>query len=288
MDGSIFVCISVKRENWVWLTSLAGLTFWGYILVLSSLETLPLIYHGGGFSGFVVLHKGYVLKFYITSENFELTLQLNLIMMFFMFPETRYIRDQRSWQTDRNTGNTLSREPDLTSAKANKEMGESPIDTEEEQVSINETQRPTISHITSGRPSQVQFSLIPTLHWEGRDLLFRDILAPIQIFFLPITFWVAMAFGFTTNCLLALNLTQSQVFAAPPYNFSSANVGFINFAFVVGGAFGLATAGPMSDWVSMKLTIRNNGVKEAEMRLWALIPYIFICLIGMVVSPTNP
>jgi len=82
-----------------------------------------------------------------------------------------------------------------------------------------------------------------------------------------------------------LNLTQSQVFAAPPYLFTPAQVGFVNFAFVVGGVIGLLTAGPFSDWVALRATARNKGVREAEMRLIALVPYVTIYLIEMIVSP---
>jgi hypothetical protein len=139
-------------------------------------------------------------------------------------------------------------------------------------------------HAGRGRPNKKQFSLIPKLEYEGSQVLFRDIVAPVQIFFFPIILWAALSLGFAANCLLALNLTQSQVFAAPPYNFSPAQVGFVNFAFVVGGVIGLLTAGPVSDWVSMRATIRNKGVREAEMRLVALIPYLAICLVGMTVS----
>lgn len=122
------------------------------------------------------------------------------------------------------------------------------------------------------------------MHFAGKSLIFRDILAPIQIFAFPIILWATFSFGFAANCLLALNLTQSQVFAAPPYLFTPSQVGFVNFAFVVGGIVGLLTAGPVSDWVSMRATARNGGVREAEMRLIALVPFVCICLIGMVVS----
>jgi MFS family permease len=135
-----------------------------------------------------------------------------------------------------------------------------------------------------GRPSKHQFSLIPRPEFEGRDLIFRDILAPIQIFTFPIILWAAFSLNFAANSLLALNLTQSQVFAAPPYLFTPAQVGFVNFAFVVGGVIGLLTAGPFSDWVALRATARNKGVREAEMRLVALVPYVCICLVGMTVS----
>ena len=52
---------------------------------------------------------------------------------------------------------------------------------------------------------------------------------------------------------------------------------------MVGGVIGLLTAGPISDSVSMRATVRNNGVREAEMRLIALVPFICIELVGMTV-----
>jgi hypothetical protein len=53
---------------------------------------------------------------------------------------------------------------------------------------------------------------------------------------------------------------------------------------MVGGIFGLVTAGPFSDWVSMKLTKRNNGIREPEMRLPSFLPFLIIGFIGLLVS----
>ena len=80
--------------------------------------------------------------------------------------------------------------------------------------------------------------------------------------------------------VLTLNLTQSQNFAAPPYEFSPTIIGFFNFAILVGGLIGLVTAGPLSDWISMKLTKKNRGIREPEMRLLTMIPYVVIMIIG--------
>ncbi|PMD47530.1 MFS general substrate transporter [Hyaloscypha variabilis F] len=173
---------------------------------------------------------------------------VSLIMMIFMFPETLYKRPNLA-TSDHGSNHIRS-------------LPERPV----------------------GRPSKHQFSLIPRPEFEDKDLVFRDILAPIQIFSFPIILWAAFSFNFAANCLLALNLTQSQVFAAPPYLFSPAQVGFVNFAFVVGGIIGLLTAGPFSDWISMRATARNKGVREPEMRLIALVPYVCICLVGMTVT----
>lgn len=47
--------------------------------------------------------------------------------------------------------------------------------------------------------------------------------------------------------------------------------GFFNFAILIGALLGLLTAGPLSDWISMRATIKNNGVREPEMRLPAMV-----------------
>jgi hypothetical protein len=81
-----------------------------------------------------------------------------------------------------------------------------------------------------------------------------------------------------------LNLTQSQALAVPPYNFSPAAVSYTNLTMFVGTCFALVTAGPFSNWVSHRATVRNNGVREPEMRLPALLPFALISLIGCIVA----
>lgn len=208
-----------------------------------------------------------------------------------MFPETLYKRS-KSATSDRSSSTGRSKPPESKAEEVN--MTQASSDGEKAPSSLAKSQRGSIDHVRSlpkrpiGRPSKHQFSLIPRPEFESSGLIYRDVLAPIQIFSFPITLWAAFSFNFAANCLLALNLTQSQVFAAPPYLFTPAQVGFVNFAFVVGGVIGLLTAGPLSDWVSMRATARNKGVREAEMRLIALVPYVCICLVGMTVSPHCP
>lgn len=61
-------------------------------------------------------------------------------------------------------------------------------------------------------------------------------------------------------------------------------VGFTNFSLFVGALIGLATAGPFSDWVSSRATARNNGIREPEMRLPAMIPYVLIMAFGHIIT----
>ncbi|KAI2466338.1 putative MFS transporter [Annulohypoxylon bovei var. microspora] len=154
----------------------------------------------------------------------------------------------------------------------------------------------TAHHRVAGRPSRAQFSLLPMRkHLRpggeagGREQsvasrLLQDVASPVRILACyPIVTWASFTMGFAANSLLALFLTSAQVFGAPPYLFSPAQIGFVNFAFVVGAAAALVTAGPLSDRVALGRARRNGGVLEAEMRLPALVPYVCANVVGMVV-----
>ncbi|PMD31027.1 hypothetical protein L207DRAFT_537451 [Hyaloscypha variabilis F] len=141
----------------------------------------------------------------------------------------------------------------------------------------------TDAYLGRGRPNLSQFNPFQPLDRVAFQTVLRHILTPVQLFFYPIVFWAAMSMGAAANALLAVNITQSQGLAAPPYNFTPGQVGFANFALVAGGVIGLLVAGPWSDWVIMATTKKNNGIREAEMRLPALYPFIFAALIGLVV-----
>lgn len=93
----------------------------------------------------------------------------------------------------------------------------------------------------------------------------------------------AFVVSWTASSFLTLNLTQSQVFAAPPHNFPSTKIGFFNFAILIGAFISLFTVGPLSHAVAARLTKRNKGIREPEMRLLAMIPYIILMVIGNVI-----
>jgi hypothetical protein len=130
-----------------------------------------------------------------------------------------------------------------------------------------------------GKPSKQQWKL-----WQPyTGSLIHEFLLPWRLLLYPIIELAAFTVSWSASSFLTLNLTQSQVFAAPPYNYSSETVGFFNFAVLVGALIGLATAGPLSDWIAARLTARNGGVREPEMRLLAAVPYVVLMIIGNVV-----
>ncbi|KAK9342111.1 hypothetical protein V1522DRAFT_55511 [Lipomyces starkeyi] len=99
-------------------------------------------------------------------------------------------------------------------------------------------------YIYVGKLSKEQLKFIsqPALGYDS-DLL-RPIWIPIKLFAFPIIEWASFVFSWSASCFLAMNLTQSQAFAVPPYNFNSFKIGYFNLAMFVGSTAVLLTAGP--------------------------------------------
>ncbi|KAI5459543.1 major facilitator superfamily domain-containing protein [Mariannaea sp. PMI_226] len=194
---------------------------------------------------------------------------INLICIVFMFPETRRLsKESTSLANESSLGGSES--PDASSKERTERIEDA-------------TSNAISPYLGRGSPIKGQFSLFQPIDRQATRHILRHIITPVQIFFYPIIFWAAMSMGAAANSLLCINLLQSQALAAPPYNFNSQNVGFANFALVVGGLVGLAIAGTWSDWIAMRATEKNGGIREPEMRLPALIPFIICAVLGMVV-----
>lgn len=87
--------------------------------------------------------------------------------------------------------------------------------------------------------------------------------------------------------MLQINLLQGQVYGYAPYSWGSAAIGNTNWAITVGSVIGFFISGKYSDWVSDRATKRNGGIREPEMRLPALIPFVALLIVGAAVVSTG-
>jgi hypothetical protein len=111
----------------------------------------------------------------------------------------------------------------------------------------------------------------------------QELWLPWYLHAFPIVEFAAFVVSFSASGFLVANLTQQQYFGAPPYNFTTQEVGFTNFAIFAGSMIGLLTSGPLSDWIANYFTKRNRGIREPEMRLITMLPYTLAMIIGLVV-----
>ncbi|KAJ6080489.1 hypothetical protein N7467_010242 [Penicillium canescens] len=196
-------------------------------------------------------------------------LGLTLLLQIFLFPETKWHRTHPDEGTQGQPSSGLATEESET---------EKPVKiTQHENLNAEAGDRDPYLH--KGTPSKNQFKL-----WQldGNNIktVLISFITPWKLLTFPIVELAAFVVSWSASCFLTLNLTQSQVFAQPPYNFNSQSIGFFNFAILIGSFIGLATNGLLSDWISMKATRKNRGIREPEMRLPAMIPYVIISIIG--------
>ena len=197
------------------------------------------------------------------------------LMVLFGFPETKWHRlhpDEMRGVSSISSSNervAIDTPEDFEKGRSSREM-------------------PDLSHAATaekdpylgrGTPSKQQFKLYqPNAHPLKTILV--DLWTPWKLFAFPIVEFASFVVSWAASSFLTINLTQSQAFAAPPYLFSATSIGFMNFAILTGQLIGLLTAGPLSDWISMRATKRNNGIREPEMRLPTMVPYVLIMILG--------
>lgn len=253
-----------------------ALYFWAYFLG---------IFIGPIISGTVAAQIGWRWFFWICA----ILQAASLIFMIALHPETKY---DRSGHNGATPPAAIAAGPIVVSSTDNeveKEAGAQTVINEAESRPSSTNDGSTTTGVAAdgkrvvGGPTKAQFALVAAPKFSLQAVL-HDIYAPIRIFSFPIVLWAAFTFGFACNCLLALNLTEAQVFGPPPYLFNAAKIGNTNLAFFVGAIIALLTAGPLSDWIALRGARRNGGVLEAEMRLVTMVPYVCCCLVGMVVT----
>jgi len=191
-----------------------------------------------------------------------------LLSQIFLFPETKWRRVHPDEVTNERHVNPASEfEPEKRLQV-----------TQQETVNVeNVAERDPYLH--RGKPSKQQFKLWQ-LDGNNMKTVLISFWIPWKLLSFPIVELAAFVVSWSASCFLTLNLTQSQAFAEPPYNFNSQSIGFFNFAILIGAFIGLATNGLLSDWISMKATRKNRGIREPEMRLPAMAIYVVIMIIG--------
>jgi hypothetical protein len=101
-------------------------------------------------------------------------------------------------------------------------------------------------------------------------------------FLVPQVLWVATSFGIYIGLgALAFNYTFPLKITAPPYNWSQTNSGLITVATFLGFVLALPFLSS-SDRLAAHLTRKNNGIREAEMRLGVMLPAMLIAPAGII------
>ena len=208
----------------------------------------------GPASGAIYQNYGFAALYYGMGGAFI----LEFILVFFFMPESAYHRPS-IFNFD-----TSSHE-DLKNSTA-------------------QTENLTVVNIPSSAEPKISYTkqLLPWGGYFTKRNIFYDLIRPYKLLLSPIVLYAAIMW---LNCLtwsLAFAFTTSQIFSAPPYNFSISNVGAISMAGFVGSLIGTFMSQWLSDYLAAFMAKRNNGIYEPEFRLVIMLPYVLMAVAGLV------
>ncbi|KAL2678565.1 hypothetical protein Neosp_009313 [[Neocosmospora] mangrovei] len=101
----------------------------------------------------------------------------------------------------------------------------------------------------------------------GQNMLKRAIRS-LSFLSWPVIFYAGFSYGSYLIWFNVLNATSSIILSGEPYNFKPSMVGLSYTSCCIGVIVGALVSGNFSDWLTIKLARRNNGIMEAEHRLW--------------------
>ena len=86
--------------------------------------------------------------------------------------------------------------------------------------------------------------------------------------FSSLTYAILLAFSTVMTTALSTYMLE------PPYEFSASQIGLMSLAPFIGQTLGSIIVGPLSDYVAVRLSKRNNGIYEPEFRFYCFLPFI--------------
>lgn len=101
--------------------------------------------------------------------------------------------------------------------------------------------------------------MLPYSGYINHISLLNTLFRPFILLSSPAVLWATLLFTTCISWLVGISITLSQIFSAPPYNFSVTAVGLTNLSAFVASVLGTVIAGPLIDGVVQKMSKRNGG-----------------------------
>ncbi|KAK3676858.1 hypothetical protein LTR78_003062 [Recurvomyces mirabilis] len=157
--------------------------------------------------------------------------------------------------------------------------------TDDEKVSRSMEVEPAEELPTSGRKHTTyldKLRLIRTADLRKPNGLLGMVTRPLIFLTFPVIAYAGFSYGSNLVWFNVLNGTASLILSGEPYNFPAWAVGLSYVSPLVGVAIGSLYTGLFGDWCVLKLARRNNGVLEAEHRLWLFLPSLLLIPGGLI------
>lgn len=121
----------------------------------------------------------------------------------------------------------------------------------------------------------------PNLIGFGFKQYFNRLFHTLRVFTFPAVIYSGIQWGAQDAWLTFYLTLEEDVWVGPPWNYSDAATGIMNVPCLIGAIIGCFYAGYLSDLFVIWMAKRNNGIREAEHRLWLMYPCALISPAGM-------
>jgi len=125
---------------------------------------------------------------------------------------------------------------------------------------------------TNVRASRFRYFDLFTFNRSGpltRESTWKIAFRPLSLIVLPPILWSSVSFGIGIGIFVIMSTTASQAFAET-YGFTTWQIGLVWLSSVLGNFLGIPFGGHFSDWIANRKTVKNDGIREPEMRLPAV------------------
>lgn len=129
-----------------------------------------------------------------------------------------------------------------------------------EKSSVQELEHRGTSTISTEPRLSWKQELMPWSGYFDQVSFWRTLLRPFVVIASPVVLWATLLFTTCISWLVLISITLSQIFSAPPYNFSVSAVGATNVSSFVASVIGTLAAGPLIDGVVKLMSRRNRGI----------------------------
>lgn len=221
------------------------------------------------------------------SYNFHILLPftaLQLILLFFFCPETTYNRSTL-YNTDFAASDDgldalgALEEKHRRKDQAHASDGLQPVD-KEDKLHLEKVPTKGIS-VPGSRQTFVQRLALYSKTLTTEPIWKMLIACPVIMLNVGAAYSI-FASGLIVTWSVALSVISSILWSAPPYSLTAAGVGYVSVGPLIGGCLGALVYGWVSDPLIKRMSVRNGGVYEPEMKLIVMLLGLAPCVAGLV------
>jgi MFS family permease len=119
------------------------------------------------------------------------------------------------------------------------------------------------------------------LKGSGIKQYVKRLFLTLRVFCFPAVLYSGLQWGGQDAWLTFYISAEEDNWSEAPYNYGDPGVSIMNIPTLIGALIGCFYGGYISDKIVYYLSKRNNGIQEAEFRLWAMLPTAVISPLGM-------